>query len=453
MSTRAPFLSTPYSAYSHRDIPKEDEELTHVGPGTPCGEYLRRYWQPIAFSKDLDDLPKRIRIMCEDLVLFRDQSGEVGLLELHCSHRGTSLEFGQICKKGIRCCYHGWLYDVDGKILETPGEPPDSTLKDRLHHGAYPTLEHAGLVFTYMGPPDKQPSFPILDVYDLPGYRSIPGFNMVWPCNWLQMKENSMDPMHAVFLHAIPGQPLFTNAFAQYGQLDFMETPVGMIYIHTRREQDKAWVRMTDYIAPNSSQYPPTKETGEHELTRTPPIETSWGVPIDETHTLYISLFHVLGDEEVEFDRPADRGFSIPEAAEFGTMEDRPYEERQRVPGDYDAQVAQRPIAIHALEHLATTDRGLIRVRNIVRQGIRNVQDGRDPMGLHRETGRVIDTYSNHTIRRMPPAPTPEEDRQLLLEVAREMAKEYIKTSRPQLRQAKQQKSAAAGNARNKGGG
>ena len=127
MSERAPFLNTAYSAYHHRERPAEDEELSRVGPGTPCGEYLRRFWQPVVLSEHLGDLPKRLRILGEDLVAFRDKSGAVGLLELHCPHRGTSLEFGLVGEKGIRCCYHGWLFDVDGTILETPGEPADST--------------------------------------------------------------------------------------------------------------------------------------------------------------------------------------------------------------------------------------------------------------------------------------------------------------------------------------
>jgi phenylpropionate dioxygenase-like ring-hydroxylating dioxygenase large terminal subunit len=190
MATRVPFLNTTYSAYHHREFPPEDTELTQVGPGTPGGEYLRRFWQPIITSAEVQDLPRRLRILGEDLVAFRDKSGATGLLELYCPHRGTSLEFGLVCDKGLRCCYHGWLVDVDGKILETPGEPADSTLKERLCHGAYPVLEYNGLLFAYMGPPDKQPDFPIFDTFDLPGYElvAIPGY--VWPCNWLQVKEN-----------------------------------------------------------------------------------------------------------------------------------------------------------------------------------------------------------------------------------------------------------------------
>ena len=131
-------FETRYGGYLHREVPEEDSDLTHVGPDTPCGEYLRRFWQPVCFADELKDLPLRLRVMGEDLVAFRDRSGAAGLLELHCPHRGTSLEFGLVGDKGIRCCYHGWLFGVDGTILETPGEPADSTLKDRLFHGAYP---------------------------------------------------------------------------------------------------------------------------------------------------------------------------------------------------------------------------------------------------------------------------------------------------------------------------
>jgi len=121
---RAPFITKPYRAYYHREVPDEDDALTHVGPGTPMGEYLRRFWQPIAYSHEIKDLPLRVRRLGEDLVLFRDKSGHVGLLELHCNHRGTSLEYGKIEEHGIRCCYHGWLFDVDGRILrDAPGAP------------------------------------------------------------------------------------------------------------------------------------------------------------------------------------------------------------------------------------------------------------------------------------------------------------------------------------------
>jgi len=149
----AQLIKEPFSGYYHREVPEHDRELTEVGPETPCGEYLRRFWQPVGMTSELKDLPKRVRIMGEDLVLFRDGRAKIGLLELHCSHRGTSLEFGMVERCGIRCCYHGWLYDVDGRVLETPGEPPESTFKDRFFHGAYPTIEYKGLIFAYRAPP------------------------------------------------------------------------------------------------------------------------------------------------------------------------------------------------------------------------------------------------------------------------------------------------------------
>ena len=256
MARKADFLRTPYSAYSYREVPEEDTELTHVGPGTPCGEYFRRYWLPVGRSEDLEDLPLRIRILGEDLVLFRDRGGRVGLLQLHCSHRGTSLEFGRISERGITCCYHGWVYDVDGTILDMPGEPADSTLKDRLFHGAYPVHEYKGLVFAYMGSPDDRPPFPLLDTFDLPGYRLVPGPINHLPRNWLQVKDNSMDPVHTVYLHTVVTGTQFTDSYSEVGTLDWMETPIGMVYIHTRRIGDKVWVHMADFIPPSIHQFP-----------------------------------------------------------------------------------------------------------------------------------------------------------------------------------------------------
>ena len=132
MATRAPFLKTRYGAYLHRDLPEEDAELTHVGPGTPCGEYMRRFWQPICFSDELKDLPYRVKILGEELVVFRDLSG-LSVCWNCTPHRGASLEYGLIDARGIRCCYPGWLFAADGSILETPGEPAHSTLNGSFY--------------------------------------------------------------------------------------------------------------------------------------------------------------------------------------------------------------------------------------------------------------------------------------------------------------------------------
>jgi nitrite reductase/ring-hydroxylating ferredoxin subunit len=416
MAERASFLNATYSAYHHRGRPAEDEELSRVGPGTPCGEYLRRFWQPIIQAEELRDLPRRLRILGEDLVAFRDRSGTVGLLELHCSHRGTSLEFGLISEKGIRCCYHGWLFDIDGTILETPGEPSDSTLKDRLYHGAYPVREYQGLVFAYMGPPDKLPDFPVLDTFDLPGYRLFARAPTLWPCNWLQVKENSMDPAHLAFLHALPGSQGFTEDLGALGEWDWMETPAGMVYIDTRRQGDRVWVRVADFIPPNIHQFPPNADPMAQRNSINRPQATTWAVPLDDTHTMQIGFYRAPEDREPR------RG------AGFGQDGDRPYEERQRVPGDYDAQVSiHGGVSRHRLEHLASTDRGVTMLRNMIRRGIRAVESGTDPGHSGPRNGQVVRTYAHdRVVAGIPPAATPEEDNRLLREVARKVVRETI---------------------------
>ena len=162
-------LKVQYGGYLNEPIPEENTLLTHVEKGSKAGELLRRYWQPVCISSEVGALPYRTRIFGEDLVVFRTKNNEVGIVDLHCSHRGASLEFGVCENTGIRCCYHGWLFGVDGKILETPGDPPESTLKDRFYHGAYPAKEYRGLIFGYFGPPNDIPEFPIYDSYNYEG--------------------------------------------------------------------------------------------------------------------------------------------------------------------------------------------------------------------------------------------------------------------------------------------
>lgn len=423
MAKKSVFLKRPYSAYQHSTVPEENRELTHVGPGTPCGEYLRRFWQPIALSTELNDLPLPVRILGEDLVLFRDGRGHVGLLERHCCHRGTSLEFGLVSSRGLRCCYHGWLYDVDGRILETPGEPASSTLKDRLFHGAYPVHEYSGLIFAYLGPPDRKPPFQVYDTFELPGIRNLPGRKTVWPCNWVQVKENITDPVHLAFLHTIVSGAQFTKAFAVVPEIQWVESPVGVATVSVRRVDDYVWVRISDLMLPNAHQFASTSTRAKEEKIGVRATTTMWAVPIDDTHTMNISFIRI--PEGVELD-----------AAEFTELKDgifqtgdRPYGERQRQPGDYEAMVSQRPVAVHALEHLATTDRGVIMFRNLLRQGIQAVRSGKDPKGLGRRAETPIQTYSQETVLRVPPEATPEADRLLLREIGRKVLEgEYLQT-------------------------
>jgi phenylpropionate dioxygenase-like ring-hydroxylating dioxygenase large terminal subunit len=395
-----------FRGYQSRDVPPPDPELTQVGPGTPCGEYLRRFWQPVAFARDLASVPLRVRILGEDLVGFRDRGGRVGVLHLHCAHRGTSLEYGIPVERGIRCCYHGWVYDVDGRCLETPGEPAGSRFRERVWQGAYPTHELAGLVFAYMGPPDRQPSFPMYDSYDVPGYRLMPAAQFTLPCNWLQVKDNSMDPVHTAFLHALSSGYQFTEAFGAVPEIDWKLTEAGMVYLATRRVGDLVWVRVCDFMPPNVHQFTREIEDAAEVKPASRPVIIRWAVPNDDTHTTNFELAQVdpawgLAPEQVA--RPG-----------FGQSDDRPYAERQRHPADYDAQSSQRTIAVHALEHLGSADRGVIMLRRIVRDGIRAVARGADPFAARRSEGKVIRTFTQDVVLRVPPAPSPEAERRLL---------------------------------------
>jgi nitrite reductase/ring-hydroxylating ferredoxin subunit len=406
-------LGIPYGGYFHRHVPAADETLTRVGPGTPAGELLRRYWQPVAYSHEVNDLPIRLKILHEDLVAFRDRSGRVGVLELHCAHRGSSLEFGLVAERGIRCCYHGWLFDVDGTILETPGEPPDSKQRHKLFHGAYPAQEYGGLVFIYMGPPDRRPALPRFDTFELPGYKLLPGLKQVMPCNWLQIKDNSLDAVHTAFLHTRVSGTQFTDAYGVVPLLEWRETPIGAMYVGSRRVDEHVWVRICEFIVPNVHQFPPNTQDARDERRYVPPYGTHWAVPIDDTHTLNIDVRHVPEDMS------ATEELRLREMADFGQTEDRPYPERQRVPGDYDAQVSQRPIAVHAFEHLAATDRGVIMMRKLLRKAIAAVEAGEDPF----VPGEIpVRTYSQDTVVRVPRTANAAEERELLLKIGRDVA-------------------------------
>ena len=267
-----------------------------------------------------------------------------------------------------------------------------------------------------MGPAGQRPAFPIFDTYDMPGYRSAPRTHMVWPCNWLQVTENAMDPVHFLFLHAISGNIGFTEEFKEVGEIDFMETPIGMVYIDTRRFGYKVWVRVTDYTYPAIHQGCDLGGDIDNRDLNGPTI-TTWTVPIDDTHTMRIGFSRAREGEELS------RGGG------FGQSLDRPYEERQRTPGDYDAQVSQRPIEVHALEHLATSDRGVIMLRNMTRRGIRAVHKGEDHHRAVNGEGKAVPTFAVERVLDIPPAPTPEEDRQLLRDAGRKVVSDRINSS------------------------
>ena len=403
--------SIPKFGGYHRQVAlDEDRELTHVGPGTPGGEYLRRFWHPIALASELGDAPTAIRILGEDLVLFRDKGGRIGLLHRHCSHRGTSLEFGIISERGIRCCYHGWLYDIDGTLLETPSESSNA-IKSNLCHGAYRTHEFGGLVFAYFGPPAETPPFPMYDTWVWPeGNRLVP-YKIPTPCNWLQAHENGADPIHTAYLHAIVSGVQFSPSFTALPVIAFLETPIGLLSIGTRRCEGNLWIRASDVILPNAAQFGTGFVDGTREKFALCAWLSRWIVPVDDRNSYSIGLRHFNPVIDPNGEGREDRiGMGMVDF--MGQTAERPHRERQRSPGDYDALMAQRSIAVHANEHLSSTDRGVVMLRRQLKQGIRDVQEGRTPIIPRPDASGTVPTYNAEII--LPVAPAGGDDRQLI---------------------------------------
>ena len=379
-------------------VPQENAELTHVMLGTPMGEVLRRYWQPVCLSADIEELPKFVKILGEELVAFRDKGGRVGVLDAHCAHRGASLEYGRIEENGIRCCYHGWLYAADGSCLEQPGEPPNSNQRHRVAQSAYPAREYGGLVFAYMGP-DKAPVFPRFDILELEGWKLFGYRNnsrgAVAECNWLQIQENAMDPIHTAFLHSTISSRHFTDIYATLPQLDFKETPYGMKYIRTAKlPSGRTFERVQEAFTPNMRSIADNLTPDRPHRERSTLI--GWWVPVDNTHTIgfHIEAYDPNDEEKVTTFSRAKEGRTA------GTQEKhRDYADTQRNPDDKEAQVSQRPIAVHALERLATSDRGVVMFRRLLRRAIEDLHAGRDPQNVFRDPEHArIEVVSGNTV-------------------------------------------------------
>jgi 5,5'-dehydrodivanillate O-demethylase len=356
---------------------EENELLTRVGPGTPAGEMLRRYWWPVGFTEQVPskDRPVKVRLLCEELVLFRDGSGRLGILALHCSHRGTSLEFGRVEDAGIRCCYHGWLYDLHGKCLEQPAEPEENSYRDRVRHPAYKAQEIGGFIFAYIGP---EPA-PLLPNYDLffreDGEREI-GAGQDY-CNWLQRAENSVDQTHLVSLHA-----------SEYPHMALKRPVIG-------------WER-TDYGAKISTQVPGiSKPKFSHWIFpshtrhttarrgRKPDHAIRFRVPMDDTNTMTFWLrFYPYAEEDQN--KPfvlKTLGFENDQPGVYERVDDGWWgiasHDQDRV-----AQESQGVIFDRTKEHLGASDQGVIMLRNMIKESIDTVRQGNDPIWVIRDADK-----------------------------------------------------------------
>ena len=395
-----PDRAARYTGYFETGETPENAELTHVRPGTPGGEYLRRFWHPVALSSEVTDIPLLVRVLGEDLVLFRDLAGRHGLLHRHCAHRHASLEYGKCELRGLRCCYHGWLFDVDGTLLEAPAEPADTPLLSKVRQPAYPVEVRNGLVFAYLGPPEHRPAFPVYDTFDLPDTRRVP-YTAHYPCNWLQITENAMDPVHSVFLHTRVNGPSFSEAWGEMSVREFHETPSGFYYTNGRRVGGHVWVRVHHLILPNLTQAGAVcSMSGDVPRYFGRPVFTRWVVPVDDGNTQVIAWanFGPRSDEARE-EWMTPRSIEIIEGGEPRT---RPAAQALRKPGDYEAFVSQGRITRHAREHLATSDKGVAMFRRRLLADVRAVAAGGSPRHASNEAEPPLPTYAGDTVLRIP---------------------------------------------------
>jgi phenylpropionate dioxygenase-like ring-hydroxylating dioxygenase large terminal subunit len=426
MSAVPPVAAPPlaYGGYHRTQSAEPDRFLCEVGRGTPGGEYLRRFWQPVAYESELTEVALRVRALGEDLIVFRDGGGRIGVLHMRCCHRNTSLEFGLIEERGIRCCYHGRLYGVDGTCIEMPGEPAAATLMRTVSQGAYPVHTFGGIVFTYMGPPERVPVFPVYDRFRLPGIRLVPGTRFKQDCNWIQIKENTVDPHHTQVLHVIPqmrGMDHFAPEFGSFPVFTFAESRGGVAYLASRHVGDKVWVRSADIVGANLHCISSIFESGQALKAASAPFMSIWALPVDDDHTMTFFVSHVQDDEPMPFEKR--RYLEV-----FGQTDDRAYRERQWLPGDHEAQVGQGPINVHALEHLGVNDRGIVLFRRFVRRGIEAVRNGQDPVGFYMRDEDVPPTFAND---RIVPAATvggDPDDPAVLRTFAEQLAGEYLRS-------------------------
>jgi phthalate 4,5-dioxygenase len=354
--------------------------ITLTDAGTPGGELMRRYWQPVALSEELSaDTPVPTRILGEDLVLFRDPTGQPRLIGRYCPHRGVDLSYGRLDKGGLRCIYHGWLMSGDGRCLEQPGEPAASDYKDKIRHPAYPCHEAGGLILTYMGP-GRPPRIPALPFMTCPAEQTW-STKIYHACNYLQGNEGNVDPQHLSFLHVAFGaqnslDPGINDLIAGdvAPALDVEETAYGFrIFAIRHVGTDKKLVRITNQI--------------------------HWHVPIDDgAHWKYTVLYRYSGPIDKEFVAGVffgelDKTYHSPRNAQNRYLQDRQEMTSKTFAGvgrnfydqDLLAVETQGRVMDRSHEHLGTTDRPIILMRRQLLRAVEDVRSGRDPLFVERD--------------------------------------------------------------------
>lgn len=371
---------------------EENEFLSHVGPGTPGGELLRRYWHCVAASGELTAAKpkKRVKILGEDLILYRDRSGNYGLVAEKCSHRGVSLYYGFVEDDGIRCAYHGWKFNNCGKCIDQPFENPEAGFKDKIQHPAYPVVKRSGLLFAYMGPPEKKPLPPKWDVLMRDDAKKSVDVCETLRCNWLQAMENSVDPTHTYFLHShtlkVKGDPdhvPFHYRMVSKIDFDLVVEPTWAGIQKQRIFEDKDAPPETPHplVFPNMLFVPVRIGYAMHFRT-----------PIDDHNTQVFQLRFSPSKDGKPLPQPED----IPIEYVGTTDQNGEFHMDNFTSQDHMAWETQGPLADRSKEHLGEGDRGIIMFRKLLREQIEAVQKGKDPVGVN------FDAAKDGTIRMIP---------------------------------------------------
>jgi phthalate 4,5-dioxygenase len=385
---------------------QQNELVTRTGANRPAGRLLRRYWQPVALAEELLGARplKALQIFGSEYVLFRDERGRLGLLDRDCPHRNADLAYGRLEDGGLRCAFHGWLFDVGGRCLETPAEPEDSTFCTKIRQGAYPVQERNGIVFAYLGE-GEPPVLPALDCFRADDVHTF-AFKGYWACNWLQAVEVGIDPAHASYLHrffedehpqagygkqfrsasAETDLPV-TRVLREFSRPEILvrPAPYGLSLVAVRRlSAQNAHVRMTNMIFPNAIVVPMSSEM----------TLTQWHVPIDDVSSFWYAIF-------TSFTSPVDKDAMRQQRLELYTLPDykprvnrenqygfRPEEQTRTYTGmgddinvhDQWAVESQGAVQNRTREHLGQSDRGITAYRRLLFDALKCSEDGATPL-------------------------------------------------------------------------
>ncbi|BCB77884.1 Rieske 2Fe-2S domain-containing protein [Phytohabitans flavus] len=413
-------------------LSREDNELlTRVGPGTPAGELFRRFWHPVTTSARLggpDGPQLRVRVLGENLIVFRDTNGDVGVLQAFCPHRRANLFWGRNEEGGLRCAYHGWKFDVSGQCIDMPTEPPASNYKEKLKAIGYPAVDKGGFIWAYLGPREQMPPLPAYEWMDLPDTHRV-NTSMLNECNYLQGLEGDVDTAHVSYLHLYfdpekgPQPPQFHENYRQYviqdksPKLTVKQTPYGFLYGGRRTLEDGSYYwRLTPWVAPSASQLPTTEKYGHAKI----------NVPIDDYNHMPFSVMWsregALGsNSQSDYRRKKASAPVVPFKLNTGHVIDHTREasnldndfllDRSKqtskfvgVGGGTGAEdrcvtESMGPILDRSEEHLGVSDIAIVAMRRALLRMIRDLRNGVEPALPHNSEAfhvRGMDIISQH---------------------------------------------------------